>query len=607
MLFSDERKEIVTRLLNKIPTLIKNIKISKDFDNCLTLIYSTVKVLVFYRFHAYFIGFFTEETQNQIAKLYINHISIAMSNFNINFEEISKQDFYLNDENIKYDSIYLKMFENFFLRYITSHYFTVYDQISIDEEMNLNYIKFKNLYMVDISTQSIIFDLVKARNKKTKDYYKNKEIWDEILYHSKLMKDTYQQELGNIHDTSDSAYRFVKIEFTSTYPRLTFTIKFLPIFNGISIIHIYTQNKLSRSSENESNIISKGYKEIDILLGTDMKNNPTNEFKYAEPKKLKQIEEFFIEFFIVKKQNFHCFYYDLNSKFIKYFDHELINIINEIIEKERNKKKVSLPLLINKINENLPKRERSFIINTHNNSNSQIFTIPNELKAFYDKNKDQKNTTINLSKIDDQDNQQRDDTIILTNNNSKLKYDESISQIQLDPFRKVTGIQNQKYNKQNNDSFFTENNFFNEDSLNEAKNNLKLNNVFFQNNENHAEAIEMSNKIDILDDVNTVENLESKNTKRDNKSDRNEKDTREVLYLDKNSEIGKKEEEQQKINVKAKKGNNIFLMNREDLINKRQQVVETPYSELILQQNQSVKNEINNDQNVLNNSFYQKD
>ena len=65
----------------------------------------------------------------------------------------------------------------------------------------------------------------------------------------------------------------MKFECTSTYPRLTFIIKFLPIMNGLILIHIYAQNKLSRDLEigaNQNTIDNqnrKAYKEINILYG----------------------------------------------------------------------------------------------------------------------------------------------------------------------------------------------------------------------------------------------------------------------------------------------------------------------------------------------------
>lgn len=61
--------------------------------------------------------------------------------------------------------------------------------------------------------------------------------------------------------------KFVKFESTSTFPRLTFIIKFLPILKGMTIIHIYSQNKLSRGECNEKSTNIKQYKEVDILYG----------------------------------------------------------------------------------------------------------------------------------------------------------------------------------------------------------------------------------------------------------------------------------------------------------------------------------------------------
>jgi len=60
----------------------------------------------------------------------------------------------------------------------------------------------------------------------------------------------------------------VKFELTSTFPRLTFFIKYIPILKGVAIIHQYSQKKLSRYTDNpENNLIQKLYKEIDIIYG----------------------------------------------------------------------------------------------------------------------------------------------------------------------------------------------------------------------------------------------------------------------------------------------------------------------------------------------------
>jgi hypothetical protein len=146
----------------------------------------------------------------------------------------------------------------------------------------------------------------------------------------------------------------VKFECTSTYPRLTFIIKFIPILKGISIIHMYSQKKLSRMTENsEQHIISKVYKEIDILYGSEVKNNNNIEFRYTEPKKLQDIEKFFIEFYISIRNNSDIFH-DINHE-LKYFDFSIITTINEILinHKQQTVGPTNIDVLIQRINTKL--------------------------------------------------------------------------------------------------------------------------------------------------------------------------------------------------------------------------------------------------------------
>lgn len=156
----------------------------------------------------------------------------------------------------------------------------------------------------------------------------------------------YKSENQRKYDASNSYYNFVKVECTSTYPRLTFIIKFLPILNGISLIHVYSQNKLSRYNDTETTVSHiKNYKEIDIIYGSDIKNSTNIEFRYTEPKKLKEIEKFFLEFYSSTINKLDLFY---NSGLdLKYFDNFLILTIDEIINQN---KKISCDSLFNKIN-----------------------------------------------------------------------------------------------------------------------------------------------------------------------------------------------------------------------------------------------------------------
>lgn len=79
---------------------------------------------------------------------------------------------------------------------------------------------------------------------------------------------------------------------------------------------------------NDNHHTAKGYKELDILYGSDVKNNHNLEFRYTEPKKLQEIEKFFIEFFL-SIRTFCDIFYDVNRE-LKYFNYKIVKAINDI-------------------------------------------------------------------------------------------------------------------------------------------------------------------------------------------------------------------------------------------------------------------------------------
>jgi hypothetical protein len=167
------------------------------------------------------------------------------------------------------------------------------------------------------------------KENRQRKYIKNKKLLEEIIYQSKHMYSTYIEENRMKFTSTDSIYRFVKFECSSTYPRLMFIIKFIPVLKGIAIIHIYYQKKLSRNLESNPLDQELRYKEIDLLFGSDIKDNQNLEFKYGAPKKLQKIEKFFEEFFVSDKTGFDIFRISNKKKF-KYFNYPIINIINKV-------------------------------------------------------------------------------------------------------------------------------------------------------------------------------------------------------------------------------------------------------------------------------------
>ena len=242
-----------------------------------------------------------------------------------NKEKIKKNEF-KNITNI--DFLEISIYDKYFLKYCVLHFENIFKIITKREDIDLSYTKFLNLYIIDISSDTLLFDLAKIQNLLYRKYYKNNNLFKEILFHSHQLLQSYKDKYSMRFTKIDSSQRFVKFECTSTYPRLLFIIRFLPILKGIIIVHIYYQNKLSRMSNNNISINQEAkYKEVDLVFGSYLNENGGIDLKYVMPKKLTEIEKFCEEFFITTRS---CDMFKLNEpqKEFKYFNYNIINIIN---------------------------------------------------------------------------------------------------------------------------------------------------------------------------------------------------------------------------------------------------------------------------------------
>ena len=311
------------------------------------------KILFLINNNIIFVGTFPKSSSTQYQRLLLIHIYIALINFKgdlipilkkLNeYEEYDKNNFinlkliYTKNLNMltkeSNDILELLIFEYYFLKPLILHFSKVFNEIFKKEDMNLKQTKFRNLYLLDVNNMSIILDMCKVQGhknlKKNKQYYKYKKLFEEIIYHSKNMYNEYVSENEMRYNSADLDFRFVKFECTSTYPRILFIMKFIPVLKGIVIIHIYSQKKLSRNNENNMQLEQGlNFKEVDLLFGSFIKDNPNFEFKYGAPKKLEHIEKFIEEFFITGRSGLGLFRSNNPEKKYKYVNYNIINIIN---------------------------------------------------------------------------------------------------------------------------------------------------------------------------------------------------------------------------------------------------------------------------------------
>ena len=293
----------------------------------------------------------------------IGKINVYSNKESINKDIISTDNNNYMEGNDNLDLLYTRIYENFLLLPIIKFFILITKNIFIRRNYYNNGAIYKNLYLVEIDTGQILFSMENLYNLHN-GYHPNQNtilntyIWKEILYRGKLLKKEYIKSLGKILDFEDSQQYFTRIELRSTFPRMIFIIRFMPLLNGVLLINEYEW----KSYSNED-ISDDEYKEIDILNGSSLsKDNESEEdddddevLLINEPKFIKERQYFFINFFLSTNSNINEIFYIKNSQ-IKYFSNGLLNSINKIVTKynsDLNQKDLNIENILININNQL--------------------------------------------------------------------------------------------------------------------------------------------------------------------------------------------------------------------------------------------------------------
>ena len=355
-------KNISTRIL-------KNNNNKEDIFIFNRLLINKYKIIFLIKSNIVSVGIFSYNSSRGFQNLLLIHLFVSLINFK--GDSITKLNLinnYINKENntpetlkeyqeeqreeiiknnlkdiTNIDFLEIFIYDKYFLKPCILHFQKVFWILTKKEDINLSFTKFLDLYIIDISSDTLLLDLneilyydIKYKhdlsNNKYYKYYKNKNIFKEILFHSHQLYNSYNSKYGTKFIKGDSSQRFIKVECTSTFPRILFIIQFIPVLKGIIIIHLYFQSKLSRVNNNNISINQENrYKEVDLVFGSFFgeRENGDMDLKYLMPKKLSNIEKFMEEFFITTRNSD---FYKLNEpqKEFKYFNYYIINIINSI-------------------------------------------------------------------------------------------------------------------------------------------------------------------------------------------------------------------------------------------------------------------------------------
>ena len=98
----------------------------------------------------------------------LENIKSLFNNTNANNSNNISQGGVTIDNN---DILEILIFQQYFLNLLFSHFTNVYNIIFKRETMNLGGTKLKNLYIIDASTQTLLFDLKQTQNRKNNYKY----------------------------------------------------------------------------------------------------------------------------------------------------------------------------------------------------------------------------------------------------------------------------------------------------------------------------------------------------------------------------------------------------------------------------------------------------
>ena len=214
-----------------------------------------------------------------------------------------------------------KIFEEFFVSALTTKFTKIMDYILSNKEKNSckYFYKFKSLliYYQKRNVSVPLFDYRKIVYRKELQYKynirKNQRLFNTI--NNLIICPIY----NNNYITRNEIYSH-EIELYSTFPRWMIFGKFFKVYNGLSIIEIYTEKKLSK--------ITNVYKEFEIKQQKDIKSYYKIVSRHSQ--KFIRLIELFTFNYLETLSNIASKYFNPKNELL-YFDLDFLVVTNDVI------------------------------------------------------------------------------------------------------------------------------------------------------------------------------------------------------------------------------------------------------------------------------------
>ena len=239
----DKKFDAENKITNAITKYLKDkekitLKIEKAiiFNN-IKLNSFTIHFLRIKNFDYQIVGVFSNEINYQLSKLILFHVYASVINLKNKLHfEIPEKIFFL----LYHEFALFPLIKNFELK---CHEIFKKKSINI-----LNNFEYNTTLLIDLDTKKILINLISLRSDKKFKIQNESQMFIEILYHSTNIQTEYNNQNQNSINLNLDKF-FAKFDCRSTYPRQTYIIRFVPFLNGLSLVHVFTQNKLSRPQD----------------------------------------------------------------------------------------------------------------------------------------------------------------------------------------------------------------------------------------------------------------------------------------------------------------------------------------------------------------------
>ena len=405
------------------------------------------------------LGIFSQKTKSSITRLFLLNLIVSFINYTGDKHEFfnSKQFNEINSLNKMNNENYMaflqsKIYDTFLSIPLQIHFERLSKTIFKRRGLYAKDIFYKNFHLIDLDNDKIILSLESLHDKysgkepslKISDHH---DIWKHLIFHCHNLKHFYIKKNNMIFNKMDYQNFFVKIEYKATFPRRNFIIKFLPLLNGMCIIHEYIQFKLSTFEGEETKV----YNEISIIHGYYSCNNAAqNNFnRYFENEHIiiKNWNNFIIESLFCSNNSTNFFILSRKPKI--YFSEEILAIIdkevNDYFKSKENMNNKINSYEISTSNSNYTNEIMNRIINvlydefiqintnSINNSNNDIYVRRSSIKSSYNK-MDRKSLIKEIEKLNKEDSLQitKNETLIALFNSIQFNQNINPNNLTLD-------------------------------------------------------------------------------------------------------------------------------------------------------------------------------